>query len=137
MKTVMTAILATAMFGFLTEAKATTVRASEMTASAWSRLQAGLSEDLTVEFRQGDQLPVTIVAEGDFLETPQVSPTYVNVRRNFWLRLRKDTLQASLDGTNFKPLNELVKGGLKVTGGADQNGGPVNAIQIILQADLK
>ncbi len=54
-----------------TLAQAKTIRATEMSSDLWSKLTAGINSELVVEFRQGDELPVTFSSEGDFLKTSQ------------------------------------------------------------------
>ncbi len=119
----------------ISEAK--TVRATDMTSSLWSRLMAGTADELIVEFRQGDQLPVNISAKGDFLETAQAGTAYVNVKRNFWLKLQNNDVQMSIDGTTFKPIKDVVGGMLTAGTNADENGGIANAINVALEAYLK
>jgi hypothetical protein len=119
----------------ISEAK--TVRATEMTSSLWSKLTAGTADELIVEFRHGDQLPVSITAKGDFLETAQAGVTYVNVRRNFWLKLQNNDVQMSIDGSTFKPIKDVVGGMLTAGANAEESGGIANAINIALEAYLK
>jgi hypothetical protein len=128
-------IMAMLMVGSVAEAK--TIRATEMTGSLWSKLTSGLAEELTVEFRQGDELPVTFVAEGDLLETSRGGVSYVAVKRNFWIQLRGNEVRMSLDGVAFKPIKEMIGGSFTVGSDADQNGGIANAIQLGLKAKLK
>lgn len=118
-------------------AEAKTVRATEMNSSLWSKLTAGTADELIVEFRQGDQLPVNLSAKGDFLETTQPGVAYVSVKRNFWLKLQNSDVQMSVDGSTFKPLKEVVGGILTAGTDADQSGGIANAISIALEAYLK
>lgn len=116
-------------------AEAKTVRATEVSALLWSKLATGTASDLTVEFREGDVIPVTLASEGDFLETTQVGTSSVQIKRNFWLQLQNNILLASLDGTTFKPIGDIVTGGF--TAGGWSGRGPVNAINLALQAFLK
>ncbi len=118
-------------------AEAKTIRATEMNGSLWSRLTAASAEDLIVEFRQGDELPVSFSAEGDLLETSRVGTSYVSVKRNFWLKLENNDVQMSLDGTAFKPIKDMVTGSLTAGAGSGDNGGIANAINIGLKANLK
>lgn len=118
-------------------AEAKTIRATEMNSSLWSRLMAGAAEELVVEFRQGDELPVSFSAEGDLLETSRVGVSYVSVKRNFWLKIQGDTLEMSLDGAAFKPVKDMVSGSFTAGAGSEQNGGIANAINFGLKANLK
>lgn len=113
------------------------VRATDMGTSFWSDLTKGKLGDVVVEFRQGDELPVTFVAQGDLIETRQTSVSYVGIRKNFWLRLRQNSLEISLDGTIFKKPNEVLTGSLEAGAGSAQNGGVVDTINIMFKAFLK
>jgi len=120
---------------FVGNAEAKTIRATEMNGSLWSQLTAGVAEKLIVEFRQGDELPVSFSAEGDLLETSRVGVSYVLVKRNFWLKLENGEVQMSLDGTAFKPVEHMLTGSFNA--GAGDIGGIANAINLGLKAKLK
>lgn len=113
------------------------VRATDMGATMWSDLSRGKLGDVVVEFRQGDELPVTFEAQGDLLETIQTSVSYVGIKKNFWLRLSQNDVEISLDGTAFKKLNEVLTGSLEAGAGSAQNGGVADAINIMFKAFLK
>lgn len=133
-KFIQTTILALALVVAAT-AEAKTVRAMHMTGEEWARVSNGQAEDLTVEFREGDQIPVTFSAKGDFLESTQVGTSYIRVKKSFWLRLEKDSIEASLDGVNYRPISEVAQGSFTVEASAQQ--GPVNAINLGFQSYLK
>lgn len=120
---------------FTAQIQAKTVRATEMTSVMWSHLTGAGSDDFTIEFRQGDVLPVTVGAQGDFLETTQVGTSEVLVKKNFWIQLQNNALRVSLDGTTFKPMGDVVTGGLTVGGWSGS--GPINAINLALEAYAK
>jgi hypothetical protein len=113
------------------------VRATDMGTTMWSDLTKGKLGDVVVEFRQGDELPVTFEAQGDLIETKQTSVSYVGIKRNFWLRLSQNDVEISLDGTTFKKLNEILTGSLEAGAGSAQNGGVADAITIMFKAYLK
>jgi hypothetical protein len=113
------------------------VRATDMGTTMWSDLTKGKLGDVVVEFRQGDELPVTFEAQGDLIETRQTSMSYVGIKRNFWLRLSQNDVEISLDGTTFKKLNEVLTGSLEAGAGSAQNGGVADAITIMFKAFLK
>lgn len=117
--------------------QAKTVRATEMSSDLWSRPSAGVSSELIVEFRQGDALPVTFSSEGDLIETSQSGVSYVTVKRNFWLKLIGNDVQMSLDGAAYKPISDVVTGSFSAGAGSGSNGGPANAINLVLSAYLK
>lgn len=137
MKNAIQVILATvALFsGNLVEAK--TVRASEMSNAQWAQLYSGKAQDLVVEFREGDVLPVSLEAEGDLVATRQAGITYMDVKKNFWLKLDQDNLVMSLDGENFKPLNQLISGSLTAGAEKDPNSDVANSIKVRFNAYLK
>ena len=135
-KTLINATLALAL-SFVSIAEAKIVRATEMNSSLWSHLTAGSSEELIVEFRQGDELPVTFSSEGDLLGTTQVGTSYVIVKKSFWLKLQNNDGQMSLDGIIYKPINDVVTGSFTAGANSGHNGGPANAINLILRANLK
>lgn len=127
------------MFGLLLTgaAEAKTIRATEMTGSLWQRLTAGTAEELIVEFRQGDELPVSFTAEGDLIETSRAGVSYVSVKRNFWLKLQNNDVQMSLDGSAYRPVKDMLTGSLTAGAGSEENGGIANAINLGLKANLK
>jgi hypothetical protein len=116
-------------------AQAKTIRATELNAGFWSQLQSRAAGDVTVEFRQGDEIPVTFSAQGDFLESTQSGTTYVSVKRNFWIKIVGNDLEMSLDGATFKPLDQMVKRSISADAGAGSN--PIGAINVVLQAFMK
>ena len=119
----------------MSEAK--TVRATKMNGALWSDLSKGALSDIIIEFRQGDELPVNLTAEGDLMETTQTAPSYIGIKRNFWLKVQSAKIQISLDGTTFKEMNEVLSGSIEAGAGSDQNGEIANAINIAFKAFLK
>lgn len=113
------------------------VRATDMADNMWSDLSKGKLGDVSIEFRQGDQLPVTFEAQGDLIETRQTSVSYIGIKKNFWLRVRRNEVEISWDGATFKKLNEVLKGSLEVGAGSTENGGVANAITIMFKSFMK
>ena len=118
-------------------ASAKVVRATEMGSSMWSDLTKGKLDEVTVEFRQGDELPVAFEAQGDLMETRQTSVSTVGIKRNFWLKLSQNDIVISMDGTTFKKLNEVTSGSLEAGAASATNGGVADAINIVFKAFLK
>lgn len=116
-------------------AKAKTVRATEMGREIWSQISSGDKSELIVEFRLGDELPVSFSAEGDFLETSRTGVSYVLIKRNFWLKLTGNQVEMSLDGTTYKPIQDAIKGSFSA--GAGSGSGSANAINLALSAYIK
>ena len=119
------------------QASGKVVRATEMVSTMWSDLSRGKMGDVTVEFRQGDELPVSFEAQGDLVETRQTAVSYVGIKKNFWLRLSQNNVEISLDGTTFKKLSDVLTGSLEAGAGSAQNGGVADAINIVFKAFLK
>lgn len=113
------------------------IRASDMTTEQWAQLTASGPQDLIVEFRQGDEVPLTFSSEGSLLESIQTGVSYVKVKRSFWIQLQKNEAKISLDGITFKPLREIITGSFTAEAGTNSPGVPVNAINLILKASLK
>lgn len=120
-----------------TQARTKVMRATDMGTTMWSDLSHGKLGDVVVEFRQGDELPISFEAQGDLIESKQNSISYVGVKKSFWLRLSQNLIEISLDGTVFKKMNDVLTGSLEAGTGSDQNGGPANSINIMFKAFLK
>lgn len=135
-QTIQTALAAFSLL-FTTLAEAKAIRATEMTSSQWSEFYSGKSQDLVVEFREGDELPVSLEAEGDLVATRQASTTYINVKKNFWMRLSQNDVVMSFDGQKFLPINKLITGSF--TAGVNRNQGDeiANSIQLRFSAFLR
>jgi hypothetical protein len=130
-------ILGMLLLSGITQASGKIVRAPDMGNTMWSDLARGKLGNIIVEFRQGDELPVSFEAQGDLLETRQTSLSSVVIKKNFWLRLAQNNIELSLDGTIFKKLSDVLTGGLEAGAGSGQNGGVADAINIVFKAFLK
>ncbi|MEK7690994.1 MAG: hypothetical protein AAB425_08235 [Bdellovibrionota bacterium] len=114
------------------------IRATELGKEIWQIFEKGKISTLTVEFRQGDRLPVKFQAQGDLLETDDSTVSHVIVRKQFWLRLKNDNILMSLDGTKFKAIKKLIEGSLAAGANGDlPDGGAANAINVLFKAYLK
>ena len=113
------------------------VRATDLGTTMQSGLTNGGFSNVIIEFRQGDELPMTLEVQGDLAETTQASVSRIGIKKNFWIRLSQNNLEISLDGTTFKKLNELLTGSLQAGAGSAQNGGVADAISIIFKAFQK
>jgi hypothetical protein len=118
-------------------AEAKTVRATDLTTQQWTNFTSGTLTDLVVEFRQGDVLPVTLMAQGDLIETSQAATSFVTVKKNFWLDAQANNVQISLDGTTFKNISDVVSGSIEADAGSPTNGGVANTINVMFRAFLK
>lgn len=112
------------------------VRATELNNISMAQLLHP-NDAVVVEFRQGDQIPITIAAKGDLMETSQAGVTNITIKRNFWLLVEGENVQISLDGSVFKQFNQVLMGSLSADSGSGAVGGVMNAINIIFAAYLK
>jgi hypothetical protein len=116
----------------------TVVRATALNDELIKQFSSG-NGDLVVEFKGGDRLPVSINSSGDLLETSDAgsaSSASWNVKRDFYLKLQGKALLLSLDGQNFKPLQDMLSGSLTIGATAPADGS-ASQISINLQALLK
>ena len=118
-------------------ASAKTVRATDLGSSVWAEINKASFEDLTIEFRQGDRIPASFVAEGDLFETIESSVASIGIKKSFWIKIDKNQILMSFDNVEFKDFQKVISGSFKAGTGADQNGGPVNSLQLVLNAFLK
>jgi hypothetical protein len=118
-------------------AQAKPIRATELSSQVWSQFNRGEIGELTVEFREGDEIPVILQAGGDLIETRDNNPTFVGVKRSFWVRVAENQVLMSLDGSTFKPFSSVIEGSLTVGASSGHNGGPANAVNVLLTAYLK
>lgn len=59
---------------------------------------------IVVEFQVGDSIPLELLIEGPFVQTPaDAKPIALRVTRHFFLRLDGDGLASSVDGKDFDP----------------------------------
>ncbi|HEY8271096.1 MAG TPA: hypothetical protein VIG33_09440 [Pseudobdellovibrionaceae bacterium] len=131
----LTAIAALILVATLSEAQ--TLRATDIDSATWMKIFSGQLRDLIVEFRQGDEIPTTLTAEGDFFETLRTQPTPLSIKKNFWMKVEQNNLLFSLDGTDFKPLPQVASGTLSIGTGAGDAGGRANQLNINLKAYRK
>jgi len=90
-----------------------------------------------VQFRQGDRIPMTFVAEGDLLESADGQPIYLTVRRGFFMKMVGNDILMSLDGTQYKKISDLLKGTISADASATDPSQIVSAINLKLQEYLK
>jgi hypothetical protein len=126
-----------ALLGAGVNAHAKIMRATEMGTSVLNDIAKGSLEDITIEFRQGDEIPVTFSAGGDLFESTQNSVGYLGIKRNFWIRMEKNSIQMSLDNISYNDIQKVVGGSFEAGTGADQSGGPANALNLVLKAFLR
>lgn len=120
-------------------AKSSRLRVSEMTPQIWTAFEKGDIQELVIEFRQGDQLPLSFSSEGDILETLEtrnISP--VLVKKAFWLKIEQHSILMSLDGTNFKSIPEILTGSFTASFVGGENRSTVaNAINLVFKGSLR
>jgi len=121
-------------------AEAKTLIAKDLTPQTWSDIASGKLQDITIEFRSGDELPLSFVAEGDFFQTKDPGVNYIQIKKSFWVKpdIAHSQILVSLDGVTFKPLTEVMTGSFQVGAGSDDNNsGVAKGIQTVLRADLR
>ena len=116
------------------------LRVTEINSELISKIQRGEVQNLVVMFKEGDRLPVNLKAEGDLFESVDKNPTFVEVKKDFHLKVIGKNLSMSFDGVHFKPFNELARGSIFVGTNADDNNSensPVGVINIIFSTFLR
>jgi hypothetical protein len=139
MKATLTIICAS-LISLATQARV--VNATDMTAAQWAAFAKGQATDIVIEFQTGGQLPLTFTAQGDLLESTQTAPSFVTIKKDFWVRINgtstaQPTVQISFDNSTFQDINSVIGGSLTVGTGADHSGGMANALNIDFKAFLK
>jgi hypothetical protein len=116
------------------------IRVSKLSPELMNKIQKGQVQNLVVEFKQGDRLPVNLKAVGDLFESVDSNPTFVEVKRDFYVKVSGPNVHMSFDGLNFKPINELLRGNVSVGANADQGNAenfPASVINVVFSAFVK
>ena len=90
--------------------QASSMRFSELTGDVWEKFQKGELQEVIVEFRKGDLVPVKIRAEGDLLFVDDPSTIYVTIKETLFIKCTQTALLMSRDNQDYKPFNELITG---------------------------
>jgi len=112
------------------------LRATEFASQSRDLSQSNGDSVTVIEFRKGDRLAIHLQLEGDLIETIDPAPSYVTVKRSFWVTLHAHTIEISLDGTHFKPLNQVVDKSLSLSPQEDISG-IAEAMNVTLRTILK
>ncbi len=132
-------VMALGTAGELSPAQAAvkTVRATALDAKAWHQLKNS-AQTVVVEFRMGDLLPVTLQAQGDFIETTETGSSTVLVKRPFWIEVQGNQVLISLDGSSFRPIGDAVNANFSAQANTgESDGGIASAIGLIFSASVK
>lgn len=86
------------------------------------------------EFREGDQIPLTLKVEGNVLQSISPVSTMITIKKSFFLRFDGDHLMMSWDGGDYLPYRDMVASNLEVEADASS---PVAAVDIIFGAFIK
>ena len=122
------------LMGVTSEASMKKIRFSDISSKEFKNILNGNPADLVVEFRQGDQIPISINAVGDIFETRDSEPNHLVVKRSFFLKFdQMPTLLMSWDGERFVPFKELVGGKFEI----GVEGAPASQININLEINEK
>lgn len=123
---------------FAAMSEASTMRAQDIDQETWGKVFAGQLKDFLIEFRQGDTLPVSVTAEGDFFETAQAQTTPLKMKKDVWMKVDGTKYEFSLDGKTFKPLPQVAQGSFSIGATAnDSSGGRATGINMNLKAYQK
>ena len=77
----------------------------------------------TIHVPAGYELPIDIAMRGDLAATIEpVTPVRLKARRNLWVRFTGDAVVLSLDGVNFRPIQEVVTGSVSFALKANDDG---------------
>ncbi len=112
------------------------IRVTKLSSELISKIQQGEVKNLVVEFK----LPVNLTAEGDLFESVDSNPTFVEVKKEFYVKVTGSNVHMSFDGVNFKPINELLRGSVSLGANSDNgNTGhfPARVINVVFSAFVK
>jgi hypothetical protein len=137
MKVLLQAATLTALIMVATMSEAQTLRATDIDSSTWGKVFSGQMNGVTIEFRQGDELPMTFSAEGDFFETRQIYETPVSIKKSFWMKVSKNIVLFSLDGSSYKPLPQVASGNFLFGAGSNPGDARANTLNMQLKAYMK
>lgn len=129
-------LTALVVFAMSPWAQARIVRAADVSPAMWRQIESGKAADTVIEFRQGDELPITLTAEGDLVETVRSGVTSIAIKRTFWLRILANVIEISLDGSTFKPIPQVLSGSVEVGANSDASGA-ANGMNVLFRAVLK
>src|SRR3989344_2366689 len=132
MKKVWFVVVAVLCMGFVAQAEP--LRFSELTGDVWEKFQKGELQEVIIEFRKGDLVPVKVCAEGDLLGIDDPTTIYVTVKETFFIKFTQTALLMSRDNQDYKPFNELITGSFTAGAASDKNGGPVHSIDMLFRA---
>ena len=115
------------------------VRATKLSPELINKIQKGEVINLVIEFRKGDQIPINLKAVGDLFESTDSNPTFVEVKKDFYINIKGPEVNMSFDGVNYKPYNKVIRGSLVMNTPNDNPNGdsPATAINMIFSLFLK
>ena len=113
------------------------LRASSTDPKTLTDFYAGKLSGVALEFRPGDRIPIVFQSHGDFLESTDANPSFVVVKRSFFLEMSGGQVVMSLDGTTFHPFTELATGSFEIGATASPDDRNVGAIQLSLELDAR
>jgi hypothetical protein len=137
MKILLQAATLTALIMVATMSEAHTLRATDIDSETWGKVFSGKMRGVMIEFREGDELPLTFSAEGDFFETRRTQETPVTIKKTFWMKYDQNTVLFSLDGSSFKPLPQVATGNFMVGAGSNPGDARANTLNMHVKAFIK
>lgn len=117
-----------------------TIRSTKLNAEFLNKIQKGEVENTVIEFIEGDRLPINLKAEGDLFESADSNPTFVEVKKHFFVKIMKNDATMSFDGEIYKPIKELLRGSGRVnvsSSNGDLQHFPASVITIVFSAFIK
>ena len=77
----------------------------------------------TIKVPAGVELPIDIAMRGDLAATVEpVTPVKLNLRRDLWIRFTGESVVLSLDGVNFRPIQQVITGTVSFALKANEDG---------------
>lgn len=116
------------------------IRSAKLNAEYLNKIQKGEIDNAVIEFLEGDRLPINIKAGGDLFESVDSNPTFVEVKKHFFVKIMKSNITMSFDGETFKSIKELLSGSLTVnvsSANGDTQNFPASLIYIVFSALVK
>lgn len=92
-------------------AQADVLRWADLTDEHWKLLEDKKMDEIILEFRKDEKIPIEFSILGDLLQTEKQEPkTVLQVQRNFWVKFDNDQIALSLNGEQFQPIPDLLSG---------------------------
>lgn len=95
-------------------------------------------DEVTVEFRRDDVLPLEILVSGNLLESAPESSAKIKVKQGFFIRVTaEEKFLMSLDGYQYTPIFDLITGSLKLNASSPSPSEPIEKLTLELNTSVK